>query len=72
MSEKCNHESETRITLTPASIEYEFKCKKCGAKKYKSTPIVPFWLADTGRPSFRRNFKPYKPKDEKKKHWWQR
>jgi hypothetical protein len=47
MSEKCRHESETHITLSPASIEYEFVCKKCGKKKIKSFPIIP--LADTGR-----------------------
>lgn len=53
----CDHESETHITLTPVSIEYEFRCKKCGIKKYKSVPIVPFWLADTGR--------------ARKRKWWQ-
>jgi hypothetical protein len=74
MPQFCNHESETHITLSAGGIEHEFICKKCGEKKIKSSPIVPFWLADTGH-GIRPNFKPYKPPKndgEKKKHWWQK
>jgi hypothetical protein len=73
MTQSCNHESESYIILGDPWIEHEFICKKCGRKKIKRSPIVPFWLADTGH-GIRSNFKHYKPpKDEgeKKKHWWQ-
>jgi hypothetical protein len=76
MTELCNHESELHITFGDPWIEHEFICKKCGTKKIKRSPIIPFWLADTGH-GIRSNFKPYKPPEpprddtKKKKHWWQ-
>jgi len=49
MTESCDHESEQHTTLSPSGISHEFICKKCGRKKGCGSPIVPFWLADTGR-----------------------
>lgn len=49
MTESCDHESEQHTTLSPSGITHEFICKKCGRKKGCGSPIVPFWLADTGR-----------------------
>jgi len=69
----CDHESETSITLSPWTIEYDFTCKKCRAKKIKGVSIGTY-LTNTTR-GFRPNFKPYKPPksdEEKKRHWWKR
>jgi hypothetical protein len=66
----CDHESDTRITLSPWTVEYDFICKKCRCKKIKSAPIGTV-MTDTRR-GFYPDFKPYKPPREKKGHWWQK
>jgi hypothetical protein len=74
MDQRCDHESETHITLSPWGIEKEFICKKCGRKKFKGDAIVPIVYTGHG---IRRNPKPYRPPEqprkgtEKEKHWWQ-